>query len=217
MSVRPLLLGLAIVVLALPACSGDGQLSVLGYSTKPLHDTQIRTVRVPIFENRTFRQGLEFDLTKEVCRQIEQKTPYKVVPKGQDADTELTGTITFANKFILNRNQLNEVREAETQIVVELVWRDLNTGEILSKPRPKDDDPLRHTPGVQTLQSQGVPGAAGAIVDQPPPNIDDNKCVVRAQSLANFIPELGGSITTGYQRNVQRLATQIVSMMEVPW
>src|SRR5262245_45600048 len=73
---RLCLVGLAVVTATLPACTSGGNVSVLGYSTKPLHDTEIRTVRVPIFENRTFRRGLEFDLTKEVIRQIEQKTPY---------------------------------------------------------------------------------------------------------------------------------------------
>jgi hypothetical protein len=37
------------------------------------------------------------------------------------------------------------------------------------------------------------------------------------QSLATFVPELGESITTSYQMNVKRLATQVVSMMEKPW
>jgi hypothetical protein len=36
-------------------------------------------------------------------------------------------------------------------------------------------------------------------------------------SIANFIPELGESITTAQKRNVDRLAVQIVSMMEKPW
>jgi hypothetical protein len=37
------------------------------------------------------------------------------------------------------------------------------------------------------------------------------------QSVASFIPELGESITTAEKKNVDRLAIQIVSMMESPW
>jgi hypothetical protein len=37
------------------------------------------------------------------------------------------------------------------------------------------------------------------------------------QSIGGFIPELGQSITTAQQQNVNRLAIQIVSMMEKPW
>jgi hypothetical protein len=40
---------------------------------------------------------------------------------------------------------------------------------------------------------------------------------VLVQATANFRPELGESITTALAIAVQRLATQIVSMMEKPW
>src|SRR5438874_3848425 len=122
-------------LLLLPACGEDRNFTILGYSTRPNYDTSIRTVRVPIFKNLTQRRGLEFDLTRAIVREIELKTPYKVVAANCDADTELTGTIISYNKNILNRNQLNEVREAETTLAVEVVWRDLRTGEILTRPR----------------------------------------------------------------------------------
>src|SRR5262249_3255596 len=128
-------LGLFGVALLLPACTTDGHFTVLGYTTKPNYDTGIKTVRVPIFQNRTFRQGLEVHLTRAVVREIERTTPYKVVSANEPADTELCGTIFLANKMILNRNQLNEIREAETSLGVELVWRDLRTGKILTSPR----------------------------------------------------------------------------------
>ena len=35
--------------------------------------------------------------------------------------------------------------------------------------------------------------------------------------IGGFIPELGGSLTTAEKQNVDRLAIQIVSMMEIPW
>ncbi len=37
------------------------------------------------------------------------------------------------------------------------------------------------------------------------------------RSTANFRPELGESITTAMQRNIDRVAVQIVSAMEVGW
>src|SRR5438105_4539764 len=102
------------LVLGLASCSSDGHLCVLGYTTRPNYDTNIHTVHVPIFKNNTFRRDVEFELTRAVIREIEAKTPYKVVSDPCRADTELTGTIISLNKFILNRTQLNEVREAET-------------------------------------------------------------------------------------------------------
>ena len=212
-------------LLLLPACGQDRNFTILGYTTRPNYDTSIRTVRVPIFKNNTLRRGLEFDLTRAVVREIELKTPYKVVSANCDADTELTGTIFSYNKNILNRNQLNEVREAETTLAVELVWKDLRTGEILTRPRRGETTPAAPflpAPGMLPGQEAqpGVPQqAAGAgaalpgapiLPGAPPPP-------VLVQSVAGFIPEVGESLATAYQRNVNRLALQIVSMMEKPW
>jgi hypothetical protein len=192
---------LTVLVLLLPSCDWDGHFTILNYTTRPNYDTSIHTVRVPIFENVTLRRGLEFDLTRAVIREIEAKSPYKVVSAGCAADTELKGRIVTLNKNLLNRNQLNEVLEAETILSVEIVWRDLRTGEILSRPRlGRPGDPL---PPPPTL-------APGAPPPPPPPP-------VLVQSVGGFIPELGGSLTTAEKQNVDRLAIQIVSMMEIPW
>jgi len=193
--------GLALVALALallPGCANwDGHFCLFGYTTRPLYDLGIRTVRVPIFKNFTFRRGLEFQLTEAVVREIESKTPYKVV-QDCDADTELIGTIVGRSKAVINYNQLAETREAQTTLTVEVVWRDLRAGhggEVLSLPVPgKPGDPPPPPP---------APGAPA------PP--------VLVQSLGTFIPELGGSLTTAEKENVDRLAVQIVSMMEKPW
>src|SRR5689334_19763175 len=80
------------------ACNSDRSFTVAGYTTAPNYDDRYKTVHVPIFKNLTFRQGLEFDLTKEVINQIHAKTPMRVVPLDQPADTELTGTIIIASK-----------------------------------------------------------------------------------------------------------------------
>jgi len=191
---RSLLLLLAAVAIFLPSCAWDGQFSILGYTTRPNYDPGIRTIRVPIFKNNTFIRGLEFDLTRAVIREIGVRTPFKVVSADCPADTELTGTITALNKLVINRNQLNEIREGQTTLAVEIVWRDLRTGEVLSQPRPKADP-------------DGPP--------PPPPDAPPKPLLI--QSLGNYIPELGGTTTTSLQENVNRLAVQIVSKMEIPW
>ena len=97
--------GAALVALAvalLPGCaSWDGHFCLFGYTTRPLYDLGIRTVRVPIFKNFTFRRGLEFQLTEAVIREIESKTPYKVVQEADCADTELIGTIVGRSKAVI--------------------------------------------------------------------------------------------------------------------
>ena len=190
------------IALAAPGCEEGGNFTILGYTTRPNYDTSIRTVRVPIFKNLTMRdstrEGLEFQLTQAVIREIGLKTPYRVVGGDCDADTELTGTITAFTKVPINRDQLNEVREAETTLTVEVTWRDLRTGEILSQPRTRPDP---------------IP----VLADQPPGTGQQSTAPVVLSSVASFVPEVGSTITTARQDNVNKLAVQIVSMMEKPW
>jgi hypothetical protein len=40
---------------------------------------------------------------------------------------------------------------------------------------------------------------------------------VIVRSIADFVPEIGQSISTAQQDNVNQMAQQIVAMMEVPW
>ncbi|MCC6419720.1 MAG: LptE family protein [Gemmataceae bacterium] len=191
----------AAVAFVLPACTADGHLQMFGYSTRPNYDPGIRTVRVPIFENTTPRLGVEFELTRAIIREIEAKTPFKVVSDPCAADTELTGRIVSFFKKTNILTQTGEIRDGETTMTVELVWRDLrpgSKGECLSLPsraRPTDPPILPET--------LGPPPAS------PPPVI--------VQSLATFTPELGESITTAQKTMVDRMAIQIVSMMEKPW
>jgi hypothetical protein len=92
------------------------------------------------------------------------------------------------------------VREAETTLGVEVIWRNLSTGEILSRPTSGRDAPPPPPP------LDAPPGA-------PPPKPP----VVLIQSLGHFRPELGESMATAQKQNVDHLAVQIVSMMEKGW
>jgi hypothetical protein len=40
---------------------------------------------------------------------------------------------------------------------------------------------------------------------------------VLVTAAGNYVPELGESITTAEKKMIDRLAVQIVSMMEIPW
>jgi hypothetical protein len=194
-----------LATVCLSSCASDGQIDIpyLGYTTRPNYDTRIHTVYVPMFENRTYRDnsrdGLEQELTLALVQAIEAVTPYKVVGPNAQADTELKGVILTYNKLLLNRNQLNEVREAETDLTVELTWKDLRTGEILSQIKPR----LEVLP--PTLDSP-LPPVVAPVARPVPVN-----------SQAGFIPELGESMRSARKKNVDRMAVQIVSMMEKPW
>jgi hypothetical protein len=195
------LLACAAVALTLPSCETDGNFTVLGYTTKPNYDCSIHTVRVPIFKNRTFRQGIEFDLTRAVVREIEQKTPYKVVGPNVDADTELTGTIITYVKSTLNVNPLNEIREQETDLTVEVTWRNLRTGEYLSNPKKPSNatgpalpplpgnGPISIAPGVVASGGVSAPRDPNASVATLTPPASGSAPVLGADGLP--VPVLG--------------------------
>jgi hypothetical protein len=100
------------------------------------------------------------------------------------------------NKNVILRTPLNEIRSGETVMAVSVQWKDLRTGQYLTRPNK----------GPGSLPPDAPPGAE---LLPPPPVI--------ITSTADWAPELGESLATGQQRNINRLATQIVSMMEKPW
>jgi hypothetical protein len=235
---------LAACALLLPACaSWDGQFSILGYTTQPNYDLRFKTISVQVFKNRTPwtvtpAVGMEMDLTRAVVREIELKTPYKVV--SCDADTELRGSIAFLSKGLLNYNPLNEIREGETTMTAELIWRDRRTGEVLTKPprrpgAPREEE-LREpllapgsllpagsrqlsTPSVPTPDSSGGIAPDNQLVEEEiiDPLTRKKAIPVIVRSVAQYRPELGESLTTALQTNIDRLAVQIVSVMEKSW
>jgi Lipopolysaccharide-assembly len=157
-------------------------------------------------------------VTKAVIREIESKTPYKVTSNRDEADTELSGTLILLSKNLLNRNQLNEIREAETILTAAIVWKDLRSGEVLSRQRKGSMDLT--TPGIPSLD---IP-EAGGYVPAPTPVLPpgtlpgaDKPIPVIVTGTGQYIPEVGQSNLSAYQRSVDRLATQIVSQMEKPW
>jgi hypothetical protein len=188
----------ALALACLPGCGWDGHFDVFGYTTRPMYDLGIRSVRVPIFKNLSLRRNLEYQLTESVIRQIQLATPYRVVQEANCADTELIGTIIGRSKNVINFNQLGETREAQTTLTVELVWRDMRpgrVGEVLSRPLP------------------GAPGEP----PPPPPPPGAVAPPTQVQAVATFIPEIGSSLSSAEKEMVDKLAVQIVSMMEKPW
>ncbi len=219
---------LVLCALALGGCAWDGHFDILGYTTRPNYDEQIKTVRVTIAKNQTYIRGLEYQLTQAVVREIQWKTPFRVVSDGCAADTELVMNIVSRNKNPVLYGPFNEVREVEHTVGVEIIWRDLrpgHVGEILSRPLTQPIPPppvLPPLPGSEEalgrqfpappLQTPGAPpppAAPGAIVLPLPP--------VLVQGLGTAIPELGRSTSAADTEAINRLAVQIVSMMERPW
>jgi len=115
--------------LALAACLAAG----CGYTTASLYRTDVHSVAVPIFASREYRRELEFDLTRQITKTIETRTPYKVVHDRSRADTELRGEILQLQTPVISED-LDTAQPIDIQVtlICWFEWKDLRTGEILA-------------------------------------------------------------------------------------
>ena len=109
-----------------------GLLPGCGYTLGDGFATDIRTVHVPMFTSESFRRGQGERLTEAVHKQIELRTPYRIVTAGQSADTRLTGHLVAVDKRMLTETRYDDVRELEIAYALEMRWEDLRTGRVLS-------------------------------------------------------------------------------------
>jgi lipopolysaccharide assembly LptE-like protein len=121
-------------------------LSGCGYMVGSANDPQIRTVEVPVFETNSYRRGIELQLTEAVQKQIQLRTPFRVVTDG--GDTRLTGRIMDVRKSVLGETQFDDPRELQINLALEVVWEDLRAGRVLSQ----EQIPL--TPELSALRAQ---------------------------------------------------------------
>ncbi len=203
---RDFLAFIGAVGLVSTGCSSEGNFRLLGYTTKPNYDCSIRTVYVPILQNKTFQtttsREAEMELTRAIIREIELKTPYKVVSNPEKADTELLATLVRNSKGIANRNQQNEVREIEQVLAIEIVWRDLRSGKVLSNPRTRSTEVIDMGFDKSITKPETGPEKAQPVV---------------ITSTGRALPEAGESNTTAQQMAINRMAVKVAQMMESPW
>ena len=115
--------------LVLAACLAAG----CGYTTASLYRTDVRSVVVPIFSSREFRRELEFDLSRQIVKTIETRTPYKVIQDRGRADTELRGEVLELQTPVISENlDTDQPIDVQVTLVCWFEWKDLRTGEILA-------------------------------------------------------------------------------------
>jgi hypothetical protein len=106
-------LAAAVSILALGGC---------GYSVRAPFDRTIKTVYVPVFRSMSFRRDMNLQLTELVQKEIERRSPFKVVGTQQGADTILDGTVNFADKNLVVENPFNLPRQLVALINVTVNW-----------------------------------------------------------------------------------------------
>lgn len=104
-----------------------------GYAAEELFPQEYGTVAVDIFDNRTFYRGVEFDITEAIDKEIELRTPYKIVPSDR-ADSVITGTVWEVRQSTLSRVRDGGIpQEMQVTIAISYEWKDVRTGEVIRK------------------------------------------------------------------------------------
>lgn len=76
-----------------------------------------------MFESNSFRRNLGERLTEAVVKEVEAKTPYKVVSDAR-ADSVLSGRIMSETKHVLVPSLTGDARELQVDMRVEISWVD---------------------------------------------------------------------------------------------
>ncbi len=98
-----------------------------------LYNPNIRTIYIPIIRNETFRHNLGVQLTEALQKEVELRTPYKVVAN-PSADSTLTCRVTAQTKRVIVEANTDEPRALENMISVALTWTD-RQGNLLMENR----------------------------------------------------------------------------------
>ena len=140
--------GLAILCALLSVTlSGCG---MFGYSNESLYPQNVASVRLEMFDNQTFRRGVEYELSDALAKRIEADTPYKIITSKDRADTVISGRITNIQEAGLSvERELGGILEKEVEIQAVVNWKNLKTGELLI-----ENESVRAAASYAPLQNQ---------------------------------------------------------------
>ncbi|WP_233902987.1 LPS assembly lipoprotein LptE [Stieleria maiorica] len=109
------MLGTLFAVLLLNGCAA------YQFGSAALYPSGIRTVHIPVVRNDTFRHDLGPQLTDALVKEVERRTPYKVV-SNPHADSVLRCTISGQSKVVLTETSSDDPRALDSAITVGATW-----------------------------------------------------------------------------------------------
>jgi hypothetical protein len=86
-----------------------------------LYAPDVATVYVPMIDSDSYRRDLGERLTEAVIKEIELKTPYKVVGT-PDADSVLSARLISDTRRTLAENAFDDPRVSEVELRAEVTW-----------------------------------------------------------------------------------------------
>lgn len=118
---------LVLMVSALAGCS-----AIKGYSNETLFPQDVSSVCLQMFDNQTFRRGVQYELSDALAKRIEANTPYKIVSSSDRADTVISGQIVSIREIALStEREMGTVLEKEVEIRAVVNWKNMKTGQLL--------------------------------------------------------------------------------------
>jgi len=103
-----------------------------GYSNESLYPDDVSSVCLEMFDNQSFRRGVEFDLSDALAKRIEVNTPYKIVSDSDRADSVMSGQIVSIGNFALSIDpEIGGVLEQEVEVRAVVNWKNLKTGQLM--------------------------------------------------------------------------------------
>ena len=138
-----------------------------GYSSRSILKQNVHTVYIPIFDNNTFRRGLEYGLAKAIKDEIMFKTELRIVEK-EDAETLLEGVIVDFNETVMVVDSNDNIVESRIFIVVDFTWKDVRTGRTIVKKEgimAPTEFIVDHGETIETAKNESYVDIAEKIVD----------------------------------------------------
>ena len=89
--------------------------------SESLYAADVNTVYVPMIESTSFRRDLGERLTEAVIKEIELKTPFKVVGT-PNADSILSARLVQDTKRVIVENQNDDPRAVELNLYAQITW-----------------------------------------------------------------------------------------------
>jgi hypothetical protein len=86
-----------------------------------LYAPDVATVYVPMIDSDSYRRDLGERLTEAVIKEIEEKTPYKVVST-PDADSILSARLLTDSRRTVIENAFDDPRLSEVELRAEVTW-----------------------------------------------------------------------------------------------
>jgi hypothetical protein len=152
-----LLVGSVVCGLFVCGCAEPGE-----YSNESLYPNEIGSVYVEMFESRSFRRGVEYELTNALAKRIEAETPYKVISSRDRADSVLSGQIMRVGEMVLTtERRVGRALEKEVEVQAVVNWKNLKTGELLI-----DNEQLSASASYSEWQNQGFDYASALAANK---------------------------------------------------